>query len=56
METTRHPAAASSLASIMFAPQGQLSFGDSLERFESLEYKYDLGIHNRLKHSYFSRN
>lgn len=32
METTRHPAAAASLASIMFAPQGQLSFGDSLKR------------------------
>ncbi|KAI4382979.1 hypothetical protein MLD38_008866 [Melastoma candidum] len=30
LETTQHPAAAASFASIMFAPQGELSFGDSL--------------------------
>ncbi|KAL5543639.1 hypothetical protein UlMin_007423 [Ulmus minor] len=32
LETTEHPAAAASLASIMFAPQGQLSFGEALSR------------------------
>lgn len=32
LETTQHPAAAASLASIMFAPQGQLSFGEALSR------------------------
>jgi pimeloyl-ACP methyl ester carboxylesterase len=32
IETTRHPAAASSFASIMFAPQGELSFSETLSR------------------------
>ncbi|PON74336.1 Alpha/beta hydrolase fold [Parasponia andersonii] len=32
LETTQHPAAAASLASIMFAPQGQLSFQQALSR------------------------
>ncbi|XP_022636988.1 pheophytinase, chloroplastic isoform X2 [Vigna radiata var. radiata] len=32
VETTRHPAAAASFASIMFAPQGELSFGETLSR------------------------
>ncbi|KAF7836113.1 pheophytinase, chloroplastic [Senna tora] len=32
IETTRHPAAAASFASIMFAPQGELSFDDTLSR------------------------
>ncbi|KAH7570610.1 hypothetical protein JRO89_XS05G0144300 [Xanthoceras sorbifolium] len=32
LETTQHPAAAASFASIMFAPQGQLSFRESLSR------------------------
>ncbi|MQL76694.1 hypothetical protein Taro_009090 [Colocasia esculenta] len=32
MEVTRHPAAAASFASIMFAPRGQLSFQESLSR------------------------
>lgn len=32
LETTEHPAAAASFASIMFAPQGQLSFRDALSR------------------------
>ncbi|KAM6595114.1 hypothetical protein CsatA_002817 [Cannabis sativa] len=32
LETTEHPAAAASLASIMFAPQGQLSFQDALSK------------------------
>lgn len=32
IETTEHPAAAASFASIMFAPQGQLSFQESLTR------------------------
>ncbi|KAK1553455.1 hypothetical protein Q3G72_035477, partial [Acer saccharum] len=32
LETTQHPAAAASFASIMFAPQGQLSFGEALSR------------------------
>ncbi|KAK4592049.1 hypothetical protein RGQ29_016507 [Quercus rubra] len=32
LETTQHPAAAASFASIMFAPRGQLSFGDALSR------------------------
>ena len=33
LETTEHPAAAASLASIMFAPQGQLSVGEALSRW-----------------------
>ncbi|CAA0827242.1 Pheophytinase- chloroplastic [Striga hermonthica] len=32
IETTRHPAAAASFASIIFAPQGQLSFDETLTR------------------------
>ncbi|KAG4386982.1 hypothetical protein AAZX31_11G146800 [Glycine max] len=32
VETTRHPAAAASFASIMFAPQGELSFNETLSR------------------------
>lgn len=32
IETTQHPAAAASFASIMFAPQGQLSFKEALTR------------------------
>lgn len=32
LETTQHPAAAASLASIMFAPQGKLSFREALSR------------------------
>ncbi|XP_015881565.1 pheophytinase, chloroplastic-like [Ziziphus jujuba] len=32
LETTRHPAAAASFASIMFAPKGQLSFWEALSR------------------------
>ncbi|PIN11073.1 putative hydrolase/acyltransferase (alpha/beta hydrolase superfamily) [Handroanthus impetiginosus] len=32
IETTQHPAAAASFASIIFAPQGQLSFRESLTR------------------------
>jgi len=32
VETTRHPAAAASFASIMFAPQGELSFSETLSR------------------------
>lgn len=32
LETTEHPAAAASFASIMFAPKGQLSFWESLSR------------------------
>lgn len=32
IETTRHPAAAASFASIMFAPQGELSFSETLSR------------------------
>uniref|UniRef100_A0A5B6ZCB2 AB hydrolase-1 domain-containing protein n=1 Tax=Davidia involucrata TaxID=16924 RepID=A0A5B6ZCB2_DAVIN len=32
LETTQHPAAAASFASIMFAPQGQLSFKEALSR------------------------
>lgn len=32
IETTRHPAAAASFASIMFAPQGELSFSEALSR------------------------
>lgn len=32
LETTEHPAAAASFASIMFAPRGQLSFQESLTR------------------------
>ncbi|KAK4253768.1 hypothetical protein QN277_010403 [Acacia crassicarpa] len=32
VETTRHPAAAASFASIMFAPQAELSFDDALSR------------------------
>ncbi|KAJ4836657.1 hypothetical protein Tsubulata_041988 [Turnera subulata] len=32
IEITQHPAAAASLASIMFAPQGQLSFRETLSR------------------------
>lgn len=32
LETTQHPAAAASFASIMFAPQGQLSFSEALSR------------------------
>lgn len=32
LETTEHPAAAASFASIMFAPQGQLSFREALSR------------------------
>lgn len=32
IETTQHPAAAASLASIMFAPKGQLSFQEALNR------------------------
>lgn len=35
VETTQHPAAAASLASIMFAPQGQLSFDDALSRCQT---------------------
>lgn len=31
LETTQHPAAAASFASIMFAPRGELSFSESLE-------------------------
>ncbi|XP_022876638.1 pheophytinase, chloroplastic-like isoform X1 [Olea europaea var. sylvestris] len=32
IETTQHPAAAASFASILFAPQGQLSFNEALSR------------------------
>ncbi|KAK7258201.1 hypothetical protein RIF29_32721 [Crotalaria pallida] len=32
IETTRHPAAAAAFASIMFAPQAELSFGEALSR------------------------
>ncbi|KAL2536803.1 Pheophytinase [Forsythia ovata] len=32
LETTQHPAAAASFASILFAPQGQLSFREALSR------------------------
>ncbi|KAI4333064.1 hypothetical protein L6164_017916 [Bauhinia variegata] len=32
VETTRHPAAAASFTSIMFAPQGELSFNEALSR------------------------
>ncbi|KAL2478336.1 Pheophytinase [Forsythia ovata] len=32
IETTQHPAAAASFASIMFAPRGQLSFNEALSR------------------------
>lgn len=32
LEITRHPAAAASFASIMFAPRGQLSFDEALSR------------------------
>ncbi|XP_022756862.1 pheophytinase, chloroplastic-like [Durio zibethinus] len=32
LETTQHPAAAASFASIMFAPQGELSFREALSR------------------------
>jgi hypothetical protein len=32
LEITQHPAAAASFASIMFAPQGQLSFRETLAR------------------------
>lgn len=32
IETAQHPAAAASFASIMFAPQGQLSFKEALSR------------------------
>lgn len=33
IETTQHPAAAASFASIIFAPQGQLSFEEALNRW-----------------------
>ena len=33
VETTQHPAAAASLASIMFAPRAQLSFQEALSRY-----------------------
>lgn len=33
IETAQHPAAAASLASIMFAPRGQLSFKEALSRY-----------------------
>lgn len=32
VETSEHPAAAASFASIMFAPQGELSFKEALSR------------------------
>lgn len=32
IETTQHPAAAASFASIIFAPQGQLTFNETLDR------------------------
>lgn len=32
VKTTRHPAAAASFASIMFAPRGNLSFSEALSR------------------------
>ncbi|KQK17633.1 pheophytinase, chloroplastic isoform X1 [Brachypodium distachyon] len=35
METTEHPAAAASFASIMFAPRGQISFEEALSRCQS---------------------
>lgn len=38
LETTQHPAAAASFASIMFAPQGQLSFWEALSRWVMLRY------------------
>lgn len=34
IETTQHPAAAASFASIIFAPQGQLTFKENLDRSE----------------------
>lgn len=34
VETTQHPAAAASFASIMFAPQGKLSFWEALSRWD----------------------
>jgi hypothetical protein len=39
LETTQHPAAASSFDSIMFAPHGQLSFRDALSRWIVLKSK-----------------
>ncbi|KAL6900634.1 hypothetical protein ACP4OV_005310 [Aristida adscensionis] len=35
VEITQHPAAAASFASIMFAPRGQISFGEALARCQS---------------------
>ncbi|XP_062228842.1 pheophytinase, chloroplastic [Phragmites australis] len=35
IETTQHPAAAASFASIMFAPRGQISFQEALSRCQS---------------------
>lgn len=39
IETTQHPAAAASFASILFAPQGQLSFNEALSRYGQQEIK-----------------
>lgn len=36
LETTQHPAAAASFASIMFAPQAQLSFSEALSQYVSI--------------------
>lgn len=36
IETTRHPAAAASFASIIFAPQGQLTFDETLNRWAQI--------------------
>lgn len=39
LETTEHPAAAASFASIMFAPQGQMSFKEALSGWVVLKFK-----------------
>lgn len=51
LEVTQHPAAAASLASILFAPQGELSFGDALSRLG--EQKLKLLYNTRMKASFF---
>lgn len=39
LETTQHPAAAASFASIMFAPRGELSFREALSRWVVQRFK-----------------
>ena len=47
IETTQHPAAAASFASIMFAPKGQLTFQEALNRYRKISCSLSVAFNHR---------